>query len=313
MRSFQQWWSVPVLCLGLGCGRGGTQPSARPAATASSGSAADVDAGVSALSNDPDAGPLAAEGAAPSAPAMGPVAIVAGTRREVPTPTPTVRVTAPRNGSTVRENRVELRLDVRNWRTVTDASDRRHVHVVLDNDPYIRVDDPSRPVVLENLTEGTHVARVFAGWETHESVKTPGAFAMVVFHVGRPTAPVTFDPRAPMLVYSRPKGTMTGRDCDHLLLDFYLVNVAAADMGAAGVRVRPTIDGRAYDPLTVWQPYFIDNLPDGEHTVVLELLGRDGSVVPGPFNRAERTITLNRRAAPPAAAPVAPADPHAGH
>jgi len=248
---------------------------------------------VSSLTNDPAP---SVEGAVTQAAQAPPVSIAVGTRREVPTPSPTIRIVSPRAGANFRENRVELRLEVANWRNPDDASDQRHVHVVVDNNEYIRVDDPRRPVVLSDLAEGTHVVRVFPGWETHESVKTDGAFAMLVFSVGRATPNFAFDPRAPMLVYSRPKGTMTGPAADRVLLDWYLVNVPAGDLGAEGVRVRPTVDGQTLPDMTAWQPHYLEHLPAGEHTIVLELIGRNGQMMPGPFNRAERRIVIERPA-----------------
>ena len=41
--------------------------------------------------------------------------------------------------------------------------------------------------------------RAFPGWATHESVKRDGAFALMVFHVGRRTENFAFDRRAPLL------------------------------------------------------------------------------------------------------------------
>ncbi len=265
------------------------------------------------LSNDPDAAVAAPAAAAEPLP---PMAIVAGERREVPAPTPRVQISAPTNNATIREDRVEVRLNVQNWRDVANASDMRHVHLVLDNDPYIRVDDPSRPVPLEHLAQGTHVLRAFPGWETHETVKTAGAYAMVVFHVGAASRDLRFNPRAPMLTYSRPKGRVDGPGADHILLDFYLANVPANQVGPRAYRVRPSIDGAAQAELTAWVPYYIDHLPDGEHAITLELLGPNGQPAPGPFNRGEQRITVSRAPAPatpntPAA--TAPADPHAGH
>lgn len=263
--------------------------------------APDVDASVSSLSNDPS---LTSPPTQPiTAPVVvAPVTITAGERRATPTPSPRVAIRAPANNSTAREGRVEVRLNVTNWRNVTDTNDHRHIHLVLDNEAYRRVDDPTRPVVLENLAEGTHVLRAFPGWETHETVKADGAFAMVVFHVGRPTQGWAFNTRAPLLTYSRPKGAVNGADADRMLLDFYLTNVPAADLGAQGVRVRPTIDGHAMDDLPAWVPYYIEHLTDGEHTVALDLIGRDGQPLAGPFNHAEQRITVSH---------AAPADTHA--
>lgn len=290
---------APVLlaCL-LGCSS--TTP---PPNSAHNAPAEPVDAGVSMLTNDP--GPAATP--TPPPPAPEPVRITAGERRPTPTPSPRVAISAPRNGVTVREDRVEVRLAIQNWRDVNNADDHRHIHLVLDDEPYRRIDDPRQPVVLEHLSPGTHVLRAFPGWETHETVKDAGAFAVTVFHVGRAAQNFTFNPRAPLLTYSRPKGEVNGAEADRILLDFYLTNVPATDMGAQGFRVRPSIDGHAMDDLPAWVPYYIENLPDGPHTIGLQLIGRDGAPVAGLFNTTEHRITVNHAAAATPHAHPAPA------
>ena len=300
--------SLVLVCLAL-AGACASSRSNEPAPTptpATSSGAEGVDAAAQTLTNEPPAVD-AAVAAAPAAPTLGPIAIVAGERRAVPTPSPRVAIRAPANNSTVRENRVEVRLDVLHWRDVANASDMRHIHLVLDNEAYRRVDDPSRPVVLENLSEGTHVLRAFPGWETHETVKEAGAFAVAVFHVGRATPTLGFNPRAPLLTYSRPKGEVNGAAAERVLLDFYLTNIAPNELGDSAIRVRPTVDGTALPDLAAWVPYYITNLPDGPHTIGLQLIGRDGNPLAGPFNRAEQRITVSRAPAPAAASP------HAGH
>lgn len=172
----------------------------------------------------------------------------------------------------------------------------RHIHLILDNDPYIRVNDPTQPYVLENLAEGTHVLRAFPGWSTHESVKTEGAFAMLVFHVGNRTDTLHLDPRAPLLTYSRPKGEYNGAEADHVLLDFYVTNLPGEPLSPAGHRVRYRIDGLATGEISSWVPHFIDHLADGEHHITLDLLGPDGQPVAGPFNHTERVIRVNHTA-----------------
>ncbi|MEZ4407734.1 MAG: hypothetical protein R3A52_14870 [Polyangiales bacterium] len=297
---------LTVVALGLGCSSTRSNEPTTPAPPPT-----EVDANVSMMSNDPS---MEADAAVtPPEPAMGPVAIERGERREVPTPNPTVRITAPANNRTITDNRVEVRLAVQNWRDVNNADDHRHIHLVLDNEPYRRIDDPTRPITLENLTPGRHVLRAFPGWETHETVKTPGAYAMVVFNVGRPAPGAGgFNARDPLLTYSRPKGAVNGADAERILLDWYLSGIPDGRFGAEGYRVRPRIDGNDMEPLTAWVPHYIVNLPDGEHTIGLTLLNPEGQPVPGPFNSVEQRITVNRHPPPPAADAGAP-DPHAGH
>ncbi len=303
---------VLAITLAIGCGASHDTSPAPTAATTATGN--EVNAAASRVTNAPADGSVVSDASAPVAvaptpppPPPPPVSITAGTRRVVPAPTPRVRIVFPANGATVREDHVEVRLAVEHWRNVADAADHRHIHLILDDNPYIRVDDPTHcgdVCNLQHLSEGTHVLRAFPGWDTHESVKTEGAFAMVVFHVGH-TTDIHFNPHAPLLTYSRPKGDYTGPDADNILLDWYLTNIPEHDIGEHGFRVRPTIDGTALPELTSWVPYTIHNLQDGDHTIVLDLLDREGHPVPGPFNHAERHIGVHHNA--PAT------DPHAGH
>ena len=56
--------------------------------------------------------------------------------------------------------------------------------------------------------------------------------------------------------------------------------------------MRATIDGQPF-LLYRWAPYFIEGLELGPHTVRLELLDKDGNLVPGAFNDSgERTFNL---------------------
>lgn len=318
--SIRPSWSYSLaLAFALGCGSSSsTEPSSTPAPTPAPAGGEAMTHG-SALTNAPGDAAVAMPETptAPPPPApVEPVSISAGARRDVPSPTPRVQIRFPANNATVRENHVEVRLGVEHWRTTTDAADHRHIHLILDNNPYIRVDDPEHcgePCNLQNLAEGTHVLRAFPGWDTHESVKTDGAFTVVVFTVGHPTPDWHFNPRAPLLTYSRPKGEYNGPAADHILLDWYLSNIPAADINDHGFRVRATIDGTAQPEMTSWVPHDIDHLPDGHHTIVLDLLGHDGTVVPGPFNHTEREITVNH-AAPATDPHAAPAGgEHAGH
>ncbi|MEZ4394183.1 MAG: hypothetical protein R3A48_24175 [Polyangiales bacterium] len=268
-----------VLCLLACSGSRGVSPS-RGAPQRAAG-AEGVDASAQSLSNEPDA----AE-ATPSAPAAGPVAITAAARRAAPSAAPRVSIRAPTSGSTLRENRVELRLDVQGWRDVASAADMRHAVVALDAEPPRRVDDPARPVVFENLADGTHVARVFLAWEDHQCLAAP--VAETVFHVGRASRDAPFDPAAPALVLLRPDGELTGDEAERVPLEYHLRN---APEGAV-VRVR--LDGAEPIDLTSAEPHEIANLSNGAHTVAAQLVGPDGAPVDRPGARAERRFLVRR-------------------
>jgi hypothetical protein len=162
-----------------------------------------------------------------------------------------------------------------------------------------------KPADPKPLAEGTHVVRVFPsagpndakGAKWHESRKNPGAFAWVRFHVkARGKADLQdFDAdRHPTLTYSRPKGEYVLGAADApllfpLMLDFY---VTGTRLSKDGVRVQASFDGKALDPITEWKPVSLPEAAAGEHTVVIELVDRDGKPVPGPFQRTERKITV---------------------
>lgn len=226
--------------------------------------------------------------------AMQPVRLVAGTRSDIEGEAPTVRIVSPRANRTYRANgRIDLTVRVTDWEL--QPAPGRHIHVIVDNEPYIAVRDVSSTINLAELVEanlgqplagGTHVLRVFASRATHESVKTDGAFASVVFHVGQRTAGFSFDGDAPLLTYSRPKGCYTTGSS--ILLDF---QVRGAELSADGMRVRYVIGG-IEGSIVDWVPHTIENLPAGEHPIHLWLVDADGELVPGPFNDTTRDVTV---------------------
>ena len=224
-----------------------------------------------------------------------PVRVVAGQRTPLEGDSPTVRILAPRDGQRIGRGDVMLRLRVANWELQPDPG--RHVHVIVDNEPYIAVRDVSEPLNLNELVrenlghdleEGSHVVRVFPSRDHHESVKTDGAFAMTTFHYRSPSEGFEFDADAPLLTYSRPKGCNAAGE--RILLDFYLTNV---DLAEDGMRVRYNIDGALTGDIVEWVPHWIENLPAmPQHTIQLQLVTADGEQVPGPFNDTTRTISV---------------------
>lgn len=223
-----------------------------------------------------------------------PPSVVSGERTPIEGDSPRVRIVEPREGQMVRSGNVNLRLRVSNWDLEPTG---RHVHVIVDNEPYIAVRDVGETLdlnalVQENLghelSEGTHVVRVFPSRGHHESVKTAGAFAVKTFHYRSRTADFAFDASAPLLTYSRPKGcNVTG---ERVLLDFYTSNVELAEDGA---RVHWSIDGGLVEgDIFSWNPHWIENLAEGEHAIQLSLRGADGAVLAGPFNDTTRQIRV---------------------
>ncbi len=165
----------------------------------------------------------------------------------------------------------------------------QHIHLIVDNQPY-EAHYPPSATTLKLAEPGNHVVLAFLSRSYHESVKNIEKNRSYVLHqyqIGSEPAEQA-DLNAPHLFYSRPKGTYTGRDTEHLLLDFFLVNTS---LSPDGNKVRATIHGQEFI-LDEWVPYMIDGLPMGDITIRLELIDANGQPIPGPYNDVTRTVTM---------------------
>ena len=206
---------------------------------------------------------------------------------------PTLRIVAPRPDQLIRSGGVEVRLQLSGWPLAAPTGP--HVHLILDNEPYVAIRDASAPIDLvalaqqslgHPLTEGTHVLRAFPSRGHHESVKDAGAFATVVFSYRTRTEGFAFDPSAPLLTFSRPKGCNPAGA--PVLLDFFVSN---ATLAPNQHRVRWTLDEQVGD-ITRWVPHHLEHLAEGAHSLRLQLVGADGAPVSGIFNDTTRTFTV---------------------
>ena len=204
----------------------------------------------------------------------------------------------PAPGSTVTTKEVPFKYALTNYQLTAqtegpahhdhaNSAQGQHIHNIVDNEPYTAHYDT---VFTKPMKDGSHVVLSFLSRSYHESLKHEGAFDLRVINVGKSTAGPGdgFDTKGQHLFYSRPKGEYVGNDTKKVMLDFYLVNTT---LSGDGNKVRATINGSAFT-IDQWLPHTIEGLPMGESTIKLELIDKDGNVVPGPFNTVERKITL---------------------
>lgn len=233
----------------------------------------------------------------------------------MPKKTPKVTLKSPGAEQSIAADKAkdfDVKVDVKDWDTQLGGP---HVHLILDNKPYKPVYDPKTPVKLgelvpagESIAEGEHLIVAFPSRMNHESVKAPGALAMVHFWVGK-KGKSDWKAKDPMLVYSRPKGTYNASKADHVLVDWYLAN---AELGEGKFSVKANVSGPGIEgdgrslKITEWKPYVLENLRNGDYKIALELDDKDGKAVPGAWNSTTRTITINRDA-PEDPAPMPPA------
>ena len=226
---------------------------------------------------------------------------------------PVLRIISPAEGAQVSGPTVQVRLalsgDLKGYQPQQDpeTGTGNHIHVILDNNPYEAYYDLSQPFELKNVAPGPHVLRVFASRPWHESYKNEGSFQMVTFTVrgddetsragtntnaSAETQVVPVDPEKPILTYSRPKGEYKGEDANAIMIDFWLANAKLRGDGGE-YRVRYIIDDDEPRLIDKWEPIWLANWINGEHSVRLELLGPEQKPVRnGSFNVTTREITV---------------------
>jgi hypothetical protein len=168
----------------------------------------------------------------------------------------------------------------------------QHVHIIVDDKPYMAYYKNGQPFNVGVLAPGMHTIRAFPSFSWHESIKSPNAFSTRTFYVGSSATDNMTPPNdlnGPLLTYSRPKGTYTGGEDAKVLLDFF---VSKATLAPDGYKVKLWVDTTAMADITHWQPYYIEGLGNGKHTIKLELVDAKGSVVPGPYNSPSGEITI---------------------
>lgn len=178
------------------------------------------------------------------------------------------------------------------------------VHVVVDDYPYIAVNEPSIDPFNEDgyyydtrykfelpysLKTGIHTIRMFPARSYGESLKGENTFQTAYFYIGNRDAGPDVDFDQPFLTYNEPSDQIPLSQSRPALLDFYISN---CELSADGYKVILTVDGKYKRTLTSWQPYYIYGLTKGHHTIRLQLVNAKGSVVKGPFNDVERTVLV---------------------
>ncbi|HEY9872244.1 MAG TPA: hypothetical protein V6D12_02355 [Candidatus Obscuribacterales bacterium] len=209
---------------------------------------------------------------------------------------PQVKIVSPQRDEILQEPTVGVKLQVQDLPIFknSELGMGPHLHVILDNQPYIPVYDLDKPLILEDLSPGTHTLRVFASRPWHESFKNEGAYAQTTFHIFTKNTDNDPNPTQPLLTYSRPKDKY---GAEPIMLDFYLTN-APLHLAAqenpndeiADWRIRVTVNGQSF-VLDKWQPIYLKGFNSGKNWVHLEFLDELGNPIKNVFNDTVRLIT----------------------
>lgn len=169
-----------------------------------------------------------------------------------------------------------------------------HLKVILDNQPYTKIYDLKVPLVLTDLSPGTHTLRVFADRPWDESFKNEGSYAQTTFHIFTKTEDNNPDRALPLLTYNSPNGSY---GAEPILLDFYLsgapLHLVAQEYPDDDIldwRIRCTINGESFY-LDQWQPIYLKGFKPGKNWVQLEFIDELGRSIKNEFNNTVRLIT----------------------
>jgi len=224
-----------------------------------------------------------------------PPPVIQALRQELEKYQPQVMILSPQPQEVLQDNTVTVRFQVKDLPIFKhpQLGLGPHLHLFLDNQPYQAVYDLNQPLILQDLTPGTHILRAFASRPWHESFKNEGAYAETIFHIFTQTQDNSPNPDLPLLTYSRPQGAY---GAEPILLDFYLTNaplhLVAQESSEDDIpdwRVRATVNGNPFI-LDRWQPIYLKGLKPGKNWVQLEILDEKGNPVQNVFNNTVRII-----------------------
>ncbi len=210
---------------------------------------------------------------------------------------PQVRILSPKPDEMLSDDRVTVKLDVKDLPLFKqpELGLGNHLHVILDKQTYQGVYDLSQPLVFKNLAAGTHSLRVFASRPWHESFKNEGAYAQVSFNVLTKTAENNPDPKQPLLTYSRPAGVY---GAEPIMLDYYLTNAPShlvaneSQDSLPDWRIRVTVNEQRFI-LDKWAPVYLQGFKQGKNWVRLELVDDRGNPIPNVYNDSLSIVTID--------------------
>ncbi|MEA5510713.1 hypothetical protein VB715_13145 [Crocosphaera sp. UHCC 0190] len=209
---------------------------------------------------------------------------------------PQVSIISPKPSQMFSETTVSVQLQVKDYPLFKNAELGMgpHLHLFIDNEPYQAVYNVDEPIILKELTPGTHTIRVFASRPWHESFKNEGAYAQTTFHIFTETEDNAPKSALPLLTYSRPQGNY---GAEPIMLDFYLTNAPLhfvaqnnPDDDIVDWRIKATINGESF-LLDTWQPIYLKGFKTGKNWIQLEFLDEQGQEINNAFNNTVRLIS----------------------
>jgi hypothetical protein len=231
---------------------------------------------------------------------------------------PSVTIASPRKGSVIPATSApdqEIKVDIKGW----ELKNGNHIQLILDNRPYLRVEDPKRSIKLRELGpaaalgEGQHFLAALLARGSGETVKPVGRnvpAAVVSFFIGKKVAPA-WKEGSPILIYSSPQSGPAPEE--GLLVDFYLLN---AELAKGRTVLHAAVSGpglRAGESVLKWTPWRVKNPRNGLYAIQLGLfqfvadefesqsatsVTYKSKPAPGPWSSVTREFTVRPVADP---------------
>lgn len=244
--------------------------------------------------------PLEAETPSPTEPVsrlseVAPPPVIQQLNRRLETYQPQVTILSPTPDQILQDTTISVQLQVQDLPLFKDPELDMgpHLNVILDNQSHIPVYNVDQPLILEDVSPGTHTLRVFAARPWHESFKNEGAYAQTTFHVFTQTDDNNPLANRPLLTYNHP---LDSYGAEPILLDFYLTNaplhlVAQENPEDEIVdwQIRVTINGERFT-LDRWQSIYLNGFKPGKNWVQLEFLDEQGNPVKNAYNNTARLV-----------------------
>jgi len=209
---------------------------------------------------------------------------------------PQVTILSPQKEEVLEVPNVKVQIEVKDYKIFQEAELGLgpHLELIVDNQPKQTIYSTTDPIILENLTPGTHTLRVFAVTPWGESWKNEGAYTETTFHLYSKTNENSPVPSQPVLTYNEPQGNY---GAEPILLDFYLSNaplhVIAEENKEDKIedwRIKVTVNGESFY-LDRWEPIYLKGFKKGQNWVQIEYINEKGISINNAFNNTVRVIT----------------------
>ena len=198
-----------------------------------------------------------------------------------------IKILSPKPEEVLNKSTVDIFFDVQNFALARGGN---RLHVLVNNNPPVVIDNAKIPLVLKELPEGGHTVRVLAVRPDGMSLSEPEAFAQVHFFVRKKNFLNFTNPGLPYLTVNLPQeGILDIGEGERIWLDFKTHNAPLAPDGDYAVKYKiNNAEGVTHENRAVYW----ENLKPGRYNLTVELTTRDGTAIPGSFNFVKRTFDV---------------------